>query len=204
MAKRKASSNPFVERTVVLIKPDGVKRGLVGEITSRFEKAGLKIMAMKMVWVDRAHVAKHYPDSRKDLLRAMGEKTLRTYKKYHLNVQKELGTVDALTIGQMVNNWNIDFLTSGPVVAMLIQGVHAVDNVRQMAGHTLPVFAEPGTIRGDFSIDSPALANTRKRSVRNLMHASGNPQEAKYEELLWFRKEDIHDYQRVDEDVMFG
>lgn len=193
----------LAEKTVVLIKPDAVKRGLIGEVITRFEKAGLKILAMKMVWVDRELAAKHYPDSRLELLEGMGEKTLETYKKYGLDAGEDLGTMDALAIGKMVNQWNMDFLTSGPVVAVLLKGLHAIDNVRMMAGHTLPTFAQPGTIRGDYSVDSPALANTRKRAVRNIIHASGNAEEAKYEEELWFKKEDILDYKRADEAVMF-
>jgi len=192
------------ERTVVLVKPDGVKRALIGEVIHRFEKAGLKIVALKMVWVDKEMVSKHYPDSRTELLEGIGKKTLDTYEKYGKDPKEELGTMDPLEIGRMVNSWNIDLLTSGPVIAILLEGIHAIDNVRMMAGNTLPVFAAPGTIRGDFSIDSPALANTRKRSVRNIVHASGNTEEAKYEEQLWFRESEIYDYKRVDEEVMFG
>lgn len=194
----------LIERTLVLVKPDGVKRGLVGDIVSRFEKAGLKIVAMKMVWVDKKHVAKHYPDSRTELLQAMGEKSLKTYEKYGLDPMEILGTTDPTAIGKMINEWNRDFLSSGPVVAMVLEGIHAIDNVRMITGNTLPTFAEPGSIRGDFSIDSPALANSRKRAVHNMVHASGNVAEAVYEIDLWFTAKDIHDYKRSDEDVMFG
>lgn len=192
------------ERTVVLVKPDGVKRGLVGEILARFEKSGLKIIALKMVSVDKEMVAKHYPDARAELLEGMGKKTLETYAKYGKDPSEELGTMDALEIGKMINQWNIDFLTSGPVVAILLEGIHAIDNVRMIAGNTLPAFAAPGTVRGDYSIDSPALANANKRAVHNLMHASGNPEESKYEAELWFHEVEIQDYKRTDEDVMFA
>lgn len=192
------------EQSVVLVKPDGVKRGLVGEITTRFEKAGLKIAAMKMVWVDKEFAGKHYPEERTELLKGIGEKTLQTYEKYGKDPNEVLGTKDPLEIGKMVNRWNMDFLSSGPVVAILLEGPHAIDNVRMVVGATLPVFADPGTIRGDYSLDSPALANERKRAVHNLVHASGNPEEAEYEKQLWFRNEEVHDYKRVDEDIMFG
>jgi len=197
-------SDLMKEQTVVLVKPDGVKRGLVGDIIGRFEKAGLKIVAMKMIWVDKDMVAKHYPDDRTEFLKGMGEKTLATYEKYGKDAKEELGTMDPLKIGTMVNQWNMEFLTSGPVVAMLIEGLHAIDNVRLIAGNTLPAFATPGSVRGDYSIDSPALANANKRAVRNMMHASGNLEEAKYEAELWFHKNEIYDYKRTDEDVMFG
>lgn len=192
------------EKTVVLIKPDGVKRGIMGEIISRFEKSGLKIVAMKMVWVDKEMVQKHYPSSRIEFLKGMGEKTLATYEKFGKDSREELGTKDPVEIGRMINEWNIDFLRSGPVLAMLLQGAHAIESARMIAGPTLPVFAPSGTIRGDYSVDSPALANQKKRAVHNLVHASGNEEEAKYEEQLWFRKHEIHDYKRTDEDVMFG
>ncbi len=194
----------IIERSLVLVKPDGVKRGLVGEIISRFEKAGLKIIALRMAWVDKAHVSKHYPDARTELLQGMGEKSLKTYEKYGLDAKKILGTADAVEIGKMINEWNREFLTSGPVVAMVLEGIHAVDNIRMITGNTLPSFAEPGSIRGDFSIDSPALANTKKRAVHNMVHASGNVAEAEYEIDLWFKKNELHDYKRSDEDVMFG
>jgi len=193
----------LIEKTVVLVKPDGVKRGVVGEIISRFEKAGLKIKAMKMIWVDKEMAGKHYPDARKELLKGIGEKTLKTYKKYGMDPNEDLGTKEALEIGKMVNSWNMDFITSGPVVAILLEGLHAIENVRLMAGNTLPTMADPGTIRGDYSLDSPALANVKKRAVRNIIHASGNKEEAKYEEELWFKEHQIYDYKRADEDVMF-
>lgn len=197
-------NHKLIERTVVLLKPDSVARGLVGEILHRFEKSGLKIIALKMVHVDKSLVAKHYPDSRTEFLRGMGEKTLATYEKYGADPNEELGTKDPLEIGRMVNNWNMEFLSSGPVVAILLEGLHAIENVRQIAGNTLPVFAAPGTIRGDYSLDSPALANATKRSVRNLVHASGTVEEAKYEAELWFRNDEIQSYKRADEGVMFG
>lgn len=198
------SQSPLIERTLVIVKPDGVKRGLVGDIIHRFERAGLKLLALKMVWVDQAHVAKHYPDDRVEFIRGIGEKTLETYAKYGLDVKKNLGTDDPSAIGKMVNNWNREFLSSGPVVPMVLEGIHAIDNVRMITGHTFPTTAQPGTIRGDHSIDSPALANMKKRPVRNLIHASGNTAEASYEITLWFPGEKLHEYRRADEDVMFG
>ncbi len=197
-----ASQDPRKERTVVLLKPDTVKRGIIGEIISRFEKVGLKIVALKMVWVDQDLVAKHYPDNR-DYLIAVGNKTLKSYAEYGKDPGEELGTKDPYEIGAMVRKWNMDFLSSGPVVAILLQGLHAVDNVRLMVGHTLPRFAEPGTIRGDYSMDSPILANLDKRPVKNMIHASGNVEEAQFESQLWFRDNEIHDYKRVDEDIMY-
>ncbi len=191
------------EKTVVLIKPDAVKRGLIGEIIHRFERTGLKIVAMKMIWIDKEFASKHYPEDRIELLRGIGEKTLTTYKKYGKDANEELGTMDPVEIGRMVNRWNMEFLSSGPVIAILLRGLHAIDNVRMIAGNTLPTFANPGTIRGDYSVDSPELANEKKRTVRNIIHASGNLEESKYEEQLWFKNEEIYDYHRTDEVIMF-
>ena len=192
------------ERTVVLVKPDGVKRGLVGEIIARFEKMGLKIRAMKMVWADESLALNHYPESRTELMKAIGEKTLATYEKYGMDPGEKFGKLSPIEIGQMVNKWNIEFLTSGPVVAMILEGLHAVENVRTLVGATMPVSAQAGTIRGDYSLDSAALANVKGRAVKNLIHASGNVEEADFEAQLWFKESDIVDnYKRTDEDVMF-
>jgi nucleoside-diphosphate kinase len=198
-----ASYHPLAERTLVLVKPDGVMRGIVGDIISRFERAGLKLVGLRMVQINEDFASRHQP-SDKEWHKGIGNKTLESYKKYGGDAKKELGTDDPQAIGQMVANWNLEYLTSGPIVAMVWQGNHAIDNVRKMIGHTLPVFAAPGTIRGDFSKDSPALANAMKRGVRNVVHASGKPEEAKSEIELWFGPDEVHDYERIDWLAMFG
>src|SRR3989344_3675190 len=193
---------PKEERTFLLVKPDGVKRGLVGECVTRIEQRGLKLIAMKMIFPSAQRARGHYPGT-EGWLRGMGEKTLESYAKYGKDPVKELGTGDALKIGKMIYGWNTDFLTSGPVVAMVVSGIHAVDMVRKIVGKTIPSFAEMGTISGDFSVDSPALANANKRAVHNLIHASGNPAESKNELRLWFKKNRLHSYKRTEDDVMF-
>lgn len=190
------------EQTFMLVKPDGVKRGLVGEILRRVEQRGLKPIAIKMVWASREHAAAHYPNT-DPWLSGMGNKTLETYAKYGKDAVSEIGTADPLEIGKKVAAWNIDFLTSGPVVAVIIQGLHAIDMVRKIVGATVPAKAEMGTIRGDYSVDSPALANAGKRAIHNLVHASGDPSEAAHEIKHWFAPEEIHAYQRAEEDIMF-
>lgn len=190
------------ERTLMLLKPDGVKRGLVGDIIHRLEQRGLKIIAMKMLQVEADFAAKHYPGTDEHCT-GMGMKTLENYQKYGKNATEEIGTDDPLKIGRMVEQWNIEFLTSGPVIALVISGIHAIDMVRKIIGHTVPSKADAGTVRGDYSIDSPTLANAEKRAIRNIVHASGNLKEAEHEIQHWFREEEIHAYQRSDEDVMF-
>jgi nucleoside-diphosphate kinase len=186
------------ERTVVLIKPDGVQRGLIGEIISRIERCGLKVIALEMFWATKEQMDNHYPKDKKWIER-LGTKTLATYKKYKLNAKKELGTEKEAEIGKMVRSWLISYMISAPLVKMVIKGVHAVGMVRKMAGNTMPALAEMGTIRGDFSVDSAAAANREKRSVHNIVHASETPEEAEHEIEHWFAPEEIHDYERKGE-----
>lgn len=186
----------------MLVKPDGVKRGLVGECVRRIEQRGLKLIALKMIWADDEKAKGHYPGT-DEWLTGMGNKTLETYTKYGKDPAREVGTSDPLEIGKKVYQWNVEFLTSGPMVAMVFSGIHAIDMVRKIVGKTIPAFAEMGTIRGDYSVDSPALANEGKRAVHNVVHASGDPSEAAHEIKYWFTPDEIHDYKRAEEDIMF-
>ncbi len=190
------------EQTLVLVKPDGVKRGLIGEIIRRAEQRGLKVVALQMFQATKDQLVKHYSDSN-DNLKAMGEKTLSTYAKHGLDPVKEIGTSDAIEIGRKVHDWITDFMCSGPIVKIVIQGLHAVEMVRKLVGNTMPSQAEMGTIRGDYSVDSAVLANAQKRGIRNLVHASGNIAEAEAEIALWFKQNEIHEYKRAEEDIMF-
>jgi len=195
-------TEPKEEKTLVLVKPDGTKRGLIGEVVSRIEKKGLKIIAMEMVWPSKDQVDGNYLDDEK-WLNNVGEKTKATYEKYGFNPKKEIGTDDNKKIGKMVREWLLEYMTSGPIVKMVVKGVHAVDMMRKMVGNTMPASAEMGTIRGDFSVDSSIAANKGKRAVRNIVHASGTIEEAEREIAFWFSPEEIHDYKRAEEDIMF-
>lgn len=190
------------ERTLVLLKPDAVARGLSGEIISRFERAGLKIVALRMVHPTPEMAAGHYAGP-EDWIRGMGQKTLDSFSEFGMDVEKVLGTTDTFEIGTMVKGWLVDYVSSGPVVAMVLEGVHAITAVRRMIGFTIPSRAEPGTIRGDFSVDSNTISSLEKRSTKNLIHASGNEEEAVQEIAYWFSDEAIVDYKRSDEDVMY-
>jgi len=192
-----------LEQTVVLVKPDGVKRGLVGEIISRFEKAGLKIVAMKMVWIDEEIAFKHYSVS-DEWYEEVGRKMREFYLKQGYDPGEEFNKLTNRQIGERVQRWNVDYLTEGPVVAMLLEAPGAVEIVRKIVGPTYPRQAPPGTIRGDYSFDSPLLSNIKGRSVHNLIHASGTVSEAKIEKELWFKEEEIHSYPRVEELLMMG
>ncbi len=182
-----------MEKTVVLVKPDGVKRGLIGDILARFERVGLKLVAAKLIWVNKTHIGKHYKDD-KDYHKSVGIRTLENYKNYGLDPKEKLGTADPIGIGKLVRKWNIEFMTSGPVMAMLLEGPGAVALVRKIVGHTYPAEAIPGTIRGDYSLESAYLANTEGRTIRNLIHASGTVEEARFERKLWFKEKEIYKY----------
>lgn len=183
------------EQTFVLIKPDGVQKGLIGEIIRRFEQRDLKIVALEMFYPTVKQIDGHYPKDAKWVKR-LGEKSLGTYEKYSIDPKPLLGTNDPVKIGKMVRSWVIDYMTSAPLVRMVVQGLHAVDMVRKIAGSTLPFQADMGTIRGDYSNDSPALANTEKRAVMNLVHASETPEEAAHEINHWFGSKKTLDYKR--------
>ncbi len=193
----------MTEQSVVLIKPDGIKRGLVGEILSRFEKAGLKIVAMKMVWIDKDLAFKHYGVT-EEWFENIGKKVKEFYAQQGLDVGEKIMKTPNKKIGKLVQKWNVDYLTEGPVVAMLIEAPGAIEIIRKIVGSTYPQTAPPGTIRGDYSYDSPLLSNSKKRSVHNLIHASGNQKDAEFEKQLWFKKDEIHSYKRVEELLMMG
>lgn len=184
----------------MLIKPDGVRKGLVGEIIRRLEQRDLKIVALEMCAPTREQIDAHYPKSDEWITR-LGTKTLSTYTKYGYDAVEEVGTNDPSRIGAQVREWIVDYMTSAPLVKMVIQGTHAIDMVRKIAGPTIPSLADMGTIRGDFSADSPALANKEKRAVQNLVHASETPEEALHEISLWFGDSPLYSYRRfgVDE-----
>lgn len=158
---------------------------------------------MKMVRTEPKLLATHYPND-EGFLHTIGGKTKEAFEASGLDVRKEVGTDDLVAIGNQVRGWLIDFVASAPVTAFVLEGTHTVAIVRKIVGDTLPFRAAPGTIRGDFSADSPTVANLQKRPVRNLIHASGNVDEANAEIALWFAANELHDYARVDKALILG
>ena len=191
------------EQTFVMIKPDGVMRGLVGEVIKRFEQRGLKIVAIKMIQATHEKMDGFYPQDPAWIER-LGQKGLQTFAEYKLDPTMYLGTADPKEIGKSVRKNLIDFMSLGPVVPMVIEGLHARDIVRKLAGATLPIFAQPGTIRGDFAHDAPTAANVENRSVFNIVHASETVEEAMHEISYWFEPGEILDYDRAEHVIMFG
>ncbi len=186
------------ERTLVIIKPDGIQRSLMGEIIGRYEKIGLKLMAIKMLVPTVEHIEKHYtldPNWKK----ATGEKTIKGYKDKGLKPpSKDPYKITAIILENLKK-----YMTSGPVIAMIWEGAHAVKIVRKLTGGTEPLTSDVGTIRGDYVLDSYQMSDKDNRSIRNLIHASGSVEEAENEIAHWFKKEEILDYRLIQEQIIY-
>lgn len=163
----------MMERTLVLLKPDAVQRGLVGRILSRFEDVGLKVVGAKMVQATKEHANMHYAD---------------------VGVRR----------GPKILEQNVLFLLEGPVLALVLEGIHSIDLVRKMVGSTEPKASPPGTIRGDFSHQSYAWADAQNMVIKNLIHASSSQDDAKREIPLWFSEKELFVYKTVHEKHTFG
>lgn len=193
-----AIKTKFHERSLVIIKPDGVQRGLVGEIITRFEKKGLKISAMKMVWPSRELAAKHY-DQPESAMKLLGERTLATYAE---KGEKHWSN-DPMEIARDIQKKLVDYLSIGPVIVMVIEGAHAITHVRKIRGATNPSGADVGTITGDYTIDSYFIADVDSRAIRNLVHASGTVEEAEHEISLWFEEKEISNYDLAIDKILY-
>jgi nucleoside-diphosphate kinase len=189
------------EQSLVLIKPDGVQRGLIGEIISRFERKGLKIVAMKMVWPDKKKAVDHYNQPESDMI-LLGERTLATYKER--GETHPLGNPTPIEIAKDIQKKLVRYLTTGPVVAMVIEGAHAIAAVRKIRGHTNPLSADVGTITHDLTLDSYFVSDEAERSIRNLVHASGSVEEAKREIAIWFKPGELSDYDLAIEKILYS
>ncbi|MCR4325969.1 MAG: nucleoside-diphosphate kinase [Patescibacteria group bacterium] len=190
--------HPKEERTLVIIKPDGVQRGLIGEIVKRYEGLGLKLVGLKMLVPDPAHVEAHYtldPEWRK----VTGEKTIKSYREKGLTPPSE----DPLEITAKILANLKKYLTAGPVIAMVWEGAHAVKIVRKITGGTEPLTSDVGTIRGDYVLDSYTMADADNRAVRNLIHASGSAGEAEAEIAHWFKPGELTDYRIIHEEILY-
>lgn len=175
----------LVQKSLVLIKPDGMARNLAGEIIRRIEQIGLKMVDAKMVSASDELASKHYPET-EEWLNLVGEKSLEDFVKYDMDAIEVLGTKEPMEIGRLILKFNKEYLMSGPVLAMVFEGPHAIELIRKLVGSTNPILAAPGTIRGDFCTDSALLSDIEKRSIYNLVHASGSADEAEREIKLWF------------------
>ncbi|MBU0460302.1 MAG: nucleoside-diphosphate kinase [Nanoarchaeota archaeon] len=185
-----------VEKTLILAKQDAIHRGLVGEIIRRFEQKGMRLAGMKLAMATKKILEEHYTKD-EAMQTETGERTIKVWQENGREVKET-----ALEIGNRIRQWNIDALQDKPVVAMVFEGFHSVEVGRKVVGHTEPRQALPGTIRGDFSAESYGLADFSKRTIINLVHASGKVSEAEREIETWFKKEEIIDYTKKDFNVI--
>ena len=191
-------AHPKTERTLVIVKPDGVQRSLIGEIIQRYEKVGLKIVAMKMLVPSEEKVEQHYtldPEWR----RGNGEKTIRGYKEKGLTPPTE----DPFEASANTLKSLKKYMSSGPAIFLVLEGAHAVKIVRKITGGTEPLTSDVGTIRGDYVLDSYQMSDVDGRAVRNLVHASGSVAEADAEIKHWFSPEEVVQYRLLNEAILY-
>jgi nucleoside-diphosphate kinase len=189
--------HPKKERTLVLLKPDTVQRALVGEITSRFEKVGLKIVGMKLVLPTKEQAYEHYVKNEAEI-EALGNRSIESKKKSGI-----IETRDPKEVGQEIVDRLIIFLSSAPIVAIVLEGNQAIKITRKIVGSTEPLQSLPGTIRGDYTTDSYAMADGDGRTVRNLVHASANLEDSDYEIKVWFDPKEIIDYKNAFDRILY-
>jgi len=185
-------NHPLIERTLILAKHDSVQRGLIGEIISRFEQRGLKISGMKMTLPTESQLGEHYFEDEAWMLN-VGQRNRKIMAEKGIEMKE-----DDIAFGRKIREYNMQSIRGTPIVAMIFEGLHATEIGRKIVGHTEPAKAEPGTLRGDYSTESFRLADVDKRVVRNLVHASGNKDEAKREINVWFDNDEIFEYEKRD------
>lgn len=186
------------EKTLVLVKPDGVQRGLIGETIKRYEQCGLKLVSIKMALPSQEMALAHYSVDPEWPLKT-GTKSIEAWKAKGLTPPTE----DPIELAQDVRKQLVAFLSSGPVVAMIWQGMNAIGVIRKITGGTEPLTSVPGTIRGDYTIDSYRASDIDKRAVRNIIHASGSIEEAEKEISIWFKPEEIISYRLINEAILY-
>jgi nucleoside-diphosphate kinase len=189
--------HPKAERSFVIVKPDGIQRSLVGEILSRFERTGLKLVALKLTVLDKERIWKHYDKDDEWFLRK-GTKIAADRQAAGLSAEKE-----PIEYGKDIIRALEKYMTAGPVVIMVWEGNNAVDIVTKLVGETAPRTADVGTIRGDLTIDSYELASIDNRAVRNLIHCSDTPENAEKEIALWLSPEEVLQYSLLNEAILY-
>jgi len=190
----------MIERTLIILKPDAVKRGLVGKVIETFENVGLKLMAAKMLRPDKQVIKNHYPGT-SEWIKEMGEKTITSFKQSGDDVMKTFKTEDPEKLGQFIYERLIKYWMEGPIFVMVWQGPNAVTVARKLRGHTIPSLAVPGTLLAQYSFDSSPLSASLDRVVKTFIHASGSTDEAEREIKYWFGKTEFKSYQREIDDL---
>ncbi|MFP4514943.1 MAG: nucleoside-diphosphate kinase [Parcubacteria group bacterium] len=190
-------THPQKERSLVILKPDAIQRGLIGELIQRIERSGLKMIALKMVNATEDQCWTHY-NKDESWFQEKGEKVAENRKARGLELEKE-----PIEYGKDIIKALVNFMTCGPVVPMIIEGNQAVAIVKKLVGGTEPTTSDVGTVRGDLTIDSYELANMGERAIRNLMHCSDKVEEAEREIDIWFNKEEILSYKLAMEKILY-
>lgn len=199
MFMSEAKLNQRYERTLFIIKPDGVQRGLIGEIMSRFERKGLKPIAIKLAQATKKQAAEHYSSLDDAWCVKVGGYVAAAYAEQGL----EFKYASKLEAGRAVKKSLVGYLACGPVFAVVFEGAHAVEHVRKLLGSTNPLQSDIGTIRGDFTIESITLANSFDRTVRNIAHASESVEEAEREIAVWFKQDELIKYERAIDKILY-
>ncbi len=188
-----------LERTLVLVKPDVLQRQLVGEILSRFERKGVKLIAMKMLNATKEQVGEHY-EGKEAYLIETGEKA----KKGAIARGEDVSNWNSLEKGKQIRERNINYLTCGPIIAIIFEGFGVISQVRKILGSTSPADGDIGTIRDDYSLDTYALADSIDRSTMTMLHASDSVESAEREWKIWFRESEIcNDYETGVEKIFY-
>ena len=190
-------SHPKHERTLVIIKPDGVQRSLIGEIIARFERTGLKIIALKQCMATEDQCWRHYNKDEAWFLKK-GTGVVEELTKQNIPITKE-----PVEYGKDIIQQLVTFMTSGPVIPLVVEGNQSVAVIQKIVGTTEPLTSDVGTIRGDLTIDSYLLASVDQRAVRNLVHCSDKPEEAEREIQIWFKAEELLTYKLAQEQILY-
>lgn len=189
--------NPKKERTLVILKPDAVQRGLIGESIKRLEKTGLKLVALKFTMATEKQLWSHYYKDDAWFIKK-GEQTIKERENLGMPIEKE-----AIEYGKDIIRALVSFMTCGPIVPMIFEGNQAVGIVKKIVGSTEPLSSEAGTMRGDYTLDSYGLANLDGRAVRNLIHCSDPVEDAEREIPIWFSPEELISYRLIAEQILY-
>jgi len=186
------------ERTLIIIKPDGVQRGLIGEVLHRVERVGFKLVGLKFEQATEEKVKAHYTIDPEWILKT-GQKALNAKQK----AGEDVAGVDPLEHGETILNKLKKYMTASPVVVMVFEGAHVVEVVRKLVGSTEPKTSDVGTIRGDYVHDSYEISNIDNRSVRNVLHASSSIEDAQKEIAIWFTEDEVLEYRLIAQEVLY-
>ncbi|MGB4833428.1 MAG: nucleoside-diphosphate kinase [Candidatus Moraniibacteriota bacterium] len=192
-----SAAHPKKERTLVILKPDAIQRSLIGEVIRRIERTGLKLVAVKFMVAKEEQCWEHYQKNEEWYLKK-GQRVIDDRKAHDLPIEQE-----PLEYGKDIIRTIVEYMTSGPVLGLVVEGLGAVAITTKLVGSTEPSTSDVGTIRGDFTIDTYSLSAIDNRAVRNLIHCSDSPEEAGREIAIWFKPEELINYRLVQEQILY-